>query len=121
MRIWVKRLAITVCFLNLGLLAYAGDQQRNSFEAGGVIWTIELGQLESFDSELAGSALEVSSDSGEMGHVQSAWIGDEPGDLGPMWIIENEEREVIGACWTFYGESRLECIPLYVPATFSLD
>jgi len=74
--------------------------------AGGTRWTTKLGQVESYDSDEAVSVLGVPRDSKDQGSA------DDLGDLGPMWTIENEEGEVTGACWSYYNNPGLECIPL---------
>ena len=94
---------------------------EDSFEANDVFWTIKLHPLENFDSDIAAEAIEVSSDSETPAYVQPAWIGDDPGDLGPLWIIQDQNGSTLGACWSFYDSGEIECIPLYVYPTLSLD
>jgi len=94
---------------------------EDSFESNDVLWTVKLQSLENFDSDVAAEALEVSSDSETSASVQPAWIGDDPGDLGPLWVIQDQNESVLGACWSLYESGEIECVPLYVPPTLSLD
>ena len=123
-------------------MGYSEVKKRYTFEAGDTTWTVELEELESYDSEEAPSALKVISDTGEAGYIQAAWVGENPGDLGPLWLIVSDSDEVMGACWSTYDypgtecsttaadpfrgysgcwsfpeDPELECIELYVPFT----
>ena len=130
MRIILKTLAITALLMTVAITANGADRDTFEFDAGGVRWTVKLGQVESYDADEAASALTVSSNSEDQGSVKSSWDYDETGDLGPMWTIENEDGEVMGACWS-YSEDHLEtwpeekrgleCTPLYAPATLMLE
>ena len=118
MRNFVLTFALVLCSLQLVSAQTIGE---GSFEADGEHWTVKSNNLENFDSDFAHEALEVTSDSGNAAFVQPAWIGDDPGDLGPLWIIQDQDDQVLGACWSYYEEPDLECNSLYVPLTFSLD
>jgi len=108
-------------FFALESVGHPETLKKYSWEVEGVLWTAQIESLESFDSEVAMDALKVSNEFGEHGYSQSAWIGEDPGDLGPMWVILSEGDEVLGACWMYYEETDLECTSLYVPVTLSLD
>jgi hypothetical protein len=104
-----------------GSQGYASDEKGETFEAGGSIWNIQFNTLNDYNSETAGETIDVMSHFGEEGYAQPAWIGNDPGDLGPLWIIQDADGEVMGACWSFYEDSGLECISLYVPATLYIN
>ena len=121
-RIFLFYILFTIFFFfTPAFIGHAKTFKKYSFEVEGILWTVRTGSLESFDSAVAMDALKVSNEFGERGYSQSAWIGENPGDLGPMWIIHNRADEVLGACWIYYDAPNLECIPLYVPLTLSLD
>ena len=117
MRIFVLTIALVLGSLQLGSAEALGE---GYFEADGEYGTVKRTNLENFNSDSAHEALEVSSDLETAAFVQPAWIGDDPGDLGPLWIIQDQDDQVLGACWAYYEEQDLECISLYVPLTFSL-
>ena len=62
------------------------DAQVEAFEFKGIHWTINPRSREKASSELPAD-LEVRSESGELGHAEPAWAGDDPGELGPLWAI----------------------------------
>lgn len=94
---------------------------EDSFEANDVLWTIKFHPIENFDSNIAAEAIEVSGDSETPASVQPAWIGDDPGALGPLWVIQDQNDSALGACWSLYGSGEIECVPLFVYPTLSLD
>ena len=121
----MKLSALTVTTI-LGLMlattpGFSEPIAEGSFETDDVLWTVKLHTLETFDSEFAAEAIEVSNDSGIPASVQPAWIGDDPGDLGPLWVIQDQNDTVLGACWSFYESGEIECVPLFVQPSLFLD
>ena len=112
-------MTIAFCWVSSPLVAVGGE--RLFFEAAEDTWIVTPRDMEIYDSEVAGEALQVVSETNERGQSVPAWIGDDPGDLGPMWTIQDAEGEVLGACWSYYDDPATECIPLYVPFSTDLD
>ena len=112
-------MAFAFWWMSSPLVAVGGESI--SFEAAEDTWIVTPKDVEIYDSEVAGEALQVVSETNQTAHSVPAWIGDDPGDLGPMWTIEDEEGEVLGACYSYYDNPSVECIPLYVPFTLELD
>lgn len=108
-------------FLISGPTGEAQASNTDEFEAEGVTWSVQLEDLESFNSEFDTDALKVVNENGEPGYSQSAWIGNDPGDLGFLWVIQDKEGVVLGACWRYYDDPDLECTPLYMPVITSFD
>ena len=96
-----------------GILSQAYARNEVIFEAEGEHWVVQPGGTIYYDSQLA-NTLVVFSLSGEKAYAQPAWIGEDPGDLGPLWVIQNERDQVFAACWWYYGATRLECMGLAV-------
>ncbi len=118
MRLFVLTFALVLGSLQLGFSETMG---KGTFEADGEHWTVTFTPIENLDSDFAHTSLQIRSDSNATAIVQPAWIGDDPGDLGPLWVIQNQEEEILGACWSLYETQDLECLSLYVPPSFSLD
>ena len=96
-----------------GVISQAYARNPIIFEAEGEHWIVQAEETIYYDSRLA-NTLVVFSLSGEKAYAQPAWIGEDPGDLGPLWVIQNERGEVFAACWWYYGGNRLECMGLAV-------
>lgn len=121
----MKLSALTLAGI-LGLLitaqpCFSEPKGKDSFKANDILWTVTLHGLDNFDSDFASEAIKVTSASEIPASVQPAWSGDDPGDLGPMWVIQDQNDSLLGACWSLYESNELECVPLFVPLTFSLD
>jgi hypothetical protein len=115
-------LLAAMLFLLVGTApGFSESEGKVSFEANEVLWTVTLRPMESFNSDFADQALEINSDPETGASVQPAWVGDDPGDVGPLWIIQDLDESVMGACWSLYESDEIECIPLFVPLTHSLD
>ncbi len=118
----MRNFVLTFIFLLSSLqLVSAEPLGEGTFEVDGIQWTVTRVSVENFDVDVPQEALEIVSDSEDTGFAQPAWVGDDPGDLGPLWVIQDQDDQVLGACWAYYEEEDLECIPLYVPLTLSLD
>ena len=102
-------------YLTLNLMVFpfwgfAQDSKSDTFRAEGERWFVEPGALNSYDSRLADKDLKVTSETGRIGYAQPAWIGKDPGDIGRLWVIEDEKQVTIAECERDYPVEVLRCV-----------
>ena len=112
---YVMKILGVVFHLLLALLSFsssclADDAKGDTFRAEGERWFVEPGALNSYDSRLADKDLKVKSETGRIGYAQPAWIGKNPGDIGRLWVIEDEKGKTIAECERDYPVEMLRCV-----------
>ena len=105
--LWTLTLALGI-FVGQNL-SVAQSTTSDTFRVEGERWFVKPGALDSYDSKLADKDLKVTSESGRIGYAQPAWIGKSPGDIGRLWVIEDENGITIAECERDFSDDVLRC------------
>ena len=116
MQILMGILTLMFCFIFAISSSSAETEPSDDFRAEGERWTVKPGALDSYDSDVADQDLNVTSESGRTGYAQPAWVGENPLDVGRLWVIEDDQGAVIAECQRLSSGDDLQCMNTEGPA-----